>query len=169
MIKQSAVEMDAGVRCAIGSALVRVPSALYLMTAAHGRVSSGALVSLVQQVGFDPPMVAVALAKGRSVVPVLHNAHCFALNEVAADDRVVLRRFASHIDDEDVLASYKRVDSVTGAPVLERAVSWLDCELVRHVDIESDHDLYVGMVRSAGVRSDAGVVNVRLRDDGFGY
>ena len=71
--------------------------------------------------------------------------------------------------DEDPLASYRLADSVTGAPVLERAVSYLDCELIRHIDIESDHDLYVGLIRGAGVRNGAAGPAVRLRSSGFEY
>ena len=169
MVDQIGVVLDEATRRAAGAALARIPSSIYLMTAAHGRVSSGVLVSLVQQVAFEPPMVMVALAKGRFIVPVLHNAHCFALNEVAADDRVLLRRFSQRVDDEDPLASYRLADSVTGAPVLERAVSYLDCELIRHVDIESDHDVYVGLIRGAGVRDAAPAARPRLRDSGFEY
>ena len=38
----------------------------------------------------------------------------------------------------------------SGSPILCRALSWLDCVVVRHIDLESDCGLYVGEVRAGG-------------------
>ena len=35
---------------------------------------------------------------------------------------------------------------VTGAPIVRRAAAAFDCEVVRHLDMEADHELYIGHV-----------------------
>ena len=41
---------------------------------------------------------------------------------------------------------------VTGSPLLSRSLISLDCEVLRHLDLEADHEIYVGQVLSAVVR-----------------
>lgn len=35
---------------------------------------------------------------------------------------------------------------MTGSPVLLRSIVAFDCEVVRHFDLEADHELFVGQV-----------------------
>jgi flavin reductase (DIM6/NTAB) family NADH-FMN oxidoreductase RutF len=39
----------------------------------------------------------------------------------------------------------------SGAPVVERAMTYLDCEIVRHVELESDFRIYVGQVHAGAL------------------
>jgi hypothetical protein len=48
-------------------ALGRIPSGLFILTARFEDQSTGMLASWVQQVSFDPPLVSVAVKKGRFV------------------------------------------------------------------------------------------------------
>jgi hypothetical protein len=32
-----------------------------------------------------------------------------------------------------------------------RAVAWFDCEVVRHLDMETNYELYIGVVHAAGL------------------
>ena len=40
-----------------------------------------------------------------------------------------------------------------GAPIVTRATAWFDCEVVRHLDMETNFELYVGVVHAAGAGS----------------
>ena len=48
-------------------ALGRIPSGLFILSAGTGDQATATLVSFVQQVGFEPPVVVVALRKGRFI------------------------------------------------------------------------------------------------------
>lgn len=163
------VILDEKTRLRFARPLGLIPQSLFIMTAAHEHRMRSLLVSWVQQVSFDPPMVAISLRKGREIVPLIHDSHAFALNQIAHDDRLVLRKYngeaPSHEDPVTLLETCRKA---TGSPILSRAVSYLDCELVRHIDIDGDHDLYVGMIRDADMLR-GGVISVHMREDGFSY
>ena len=91
--------------------------------------------------------------------------------------------FLNHPEDlDDVLAGFLEI-GVTGAtvidsvgmgqilshdvPIFAGSMSYLECELVCHMDVEGDHDLFVGTVRHAG--GEGGKPWVHVRKDGFSY
>jgi flavin reductase (DIM6/NTAB) family NADH-FMN oxidoreductase RutF len=161
--------MDEALKQQIGQALARIPASMFVMTSHHEDKVQGVLVSWVQQAGFEPPMVVVCLGKGRHIVPLLHDSHAFALCQIAEDDRLTLRKFTQNGDPHDNPFEGLEVRrAVTGSPIIARSISYMDCELVRHIDIDSDHDLYVGMVRHAEVMNEGQAV-VHQREDGFQY
>jgi len=51
----------------------------------------------------------------------------------------------------DPFISIPHLRTPAGAPVPLRAMSWFDCEMVRHVDIEADSEIYVGVVHHASI------------------
>lgn len=161
--------MDPNLKQKIGKALAQIPCSLYVMTACHENRSRGVLVGWVQQVSFEPPMVLVALRKGRHIVPLIHDSHSFALCQLSISDKLSLRRFQESVDPEvDQFQGLDVIRAVTHSPILARAVAYMDCELVRHFDIDADHDLYIGHIRDAGV-SENGTPIFRTREDGFAY
>lgn len=163
-------ELDVKSRRGIGQALGGIPQGLYILSAAHEMRCRAVMVSFVQQAGFAPPTVVVALNKGRDIVPLIHDSHAFALSQIAEDDRLLLKKFADRRQgaDDGPLDGMETFKKATGSPILCRAVGYLDCRLVRHIDVDSDHDLYVGHVLSGGLLN-KGKVSVRLRTNGFKY
>lgn len=171
-------ELDKIARQRVGVVLGRIPQGRYIMTAKYEKRERAVLVSWVQQASFNPPMVLVALHKERDIGPLIHESHAFALNQVAAEDRLTIKRFTAPAprrppDDEDdnadhPLQAMSTLRKATGSPILAKAMCYMDCDLVRHVDVDGDHDLYVGQIRDAGVLHD-GEIPVHLRDNGFQY
>ena len=164
--------LDKATHESVGKALGRIPQGLWVLTAAFENRHGGVMVSWVQQASFEPPMVTVALLKGRPIVPLIHNSHAFALSQVCTDDKLTLKKFFDPepctLRDEDPLDGLDTARRITGAPILRKALSFLDCELMRHIDVEGDHDLYVGLVRDGGNLHD-GQITVRLRENGYKY
>lgn len=128
-------------------ALAQIPSSLYVMTASRGRASGAVLASWVQQVSYEPPLISVAIPRGRGIAPLIRDSRSFALCQVHPDDRLLPRRLRL-TDDRDWTA----LDTIpfetlsTGSPCIKRAMAVLDCEVVRHLDVEADHELYIGQV-----------------------
>ena len=133
-------------------ALGHIPSGLFLLTSGYDGNRSGVLVNWVQQCASRPPMVIVAMAKGLPVEPLIRDSRAFALCQIAEDDRLLLRKFAQPPNtNEDPFVSIPIIDAPSGSPIVKRAVAYLDCELVRHIDLETDHALYVGQVHQGGI------------------
>jgi flavin reductase (DIM6/NTAB) family NADH-FMN oxidoreductase RutF len=128
-------------------ALSQTPSSLYVLTASRGRAAGAVLVSWVQQVSFEPPLISVAIPRGRGIAPLIRDSRSFALCQVHPDDRLLPRRVRL-TDDRDWTA----LDTIpyetlkTGSPCINAAMAVLDCKVLRHLDVEADHELYIGQV-----------------------
>ncbi|MHC4220492.1 MAG: flavin reductase family protein, partial [Planctomycetota bacterium] len=130
----------------------QIPCGRFILTAAYKDARMGVLVDWVQQCASSPLMIVAAVATGLPVVPLIRDSRCFVLCQICADDRLLEKKFAglpAHGDDPfDTLAT---TAAPSGSPILRRALSFLDCEVVRHIDLESDFGLYVGRVRAGGM------------------
>lgn len=136
----------------IRDALRQIPCGLFVMTSAFEASRYGLLARWVQPCSDEPPMVMVSIPIGTPIESIIRDARTFALCQIGDQDRLLRRRFVSLPDrDEDPFVTLPHRIGVTGSPVLDRAVAWLECELVRHVDLEADHRLFVGLVLSAAV------------------
>lgn len=154
----------------IGPALAKIPTGLFVLTAQHEDRRMGMLTSLVQQVCFHPPAIVVSVAKGRTIMPLISESRRFALCQLADDDTKTVRKFTqTPTAGEDPFLGYDlHRGLMSELPVLKTGVSFLECELACHMDVESDHDLFVGLVKNGGVHRDI-EPKIRLRDDGFDY
>jgi len=151
----------------LSKALGQIPSGLFLLTSGYDGNRSGILVNWVQQCATNPPMVIVAMAKGLPVEPLIRDSRAFALCQIAEDDRLLLRKFAQPPNaDDDPFETLQIVESPSGSPIVKRAVAYLDCKLVRHIDLETNHALYVGQVLQGGVLNE-GRPAMYMRDGGL--
>ena len=88
---------------------------------------------------------------------LLDEGGVFALSLLPRSQRAIVRRFAkpvteSFVDDATGVGTMQGEPvhtAATGAPILDVAVSWLDCE-VRHVLALGSHSCFVGEVVDCG-------------------
>lgn len=160
--------MDEMLRHAVGSALGAIPSGLFILTAAHEDRRLGLLVAWVQQACFEPPMVSVAIQKGMPIMPLVSESRHFALCQLGSDDRTLTRKFANASDPgDDPFLGVNLVKPVLAKlPILANARSYMECELNCHMDVEGDHDLFVGTVRHAMHKPPFSPA-VHIREDGY--
>jgi flavin reductase (DIM6/NTAB) family NADH-FMN oxidoreductase RutF len=160
--------MDDKVRQGIGAALGRIPSGMFILTACHEERRGGMLCSWVQQLCFEPPMISVAVAKGRPIMPLISESRCFGLCQLSKDDKVVLRKFAGGNNvSEDPFLGFDLLHNTSGIPIFSSAMAYVECELAAHLDVEGDHDLFVGKILAG--KANAAEPIVHLRDNGFRY
>ncbi len=161
--------MDDKKRQGIALALGRIPQGMFILTARHEDRRSGMLVSWVQQVSFRPPMVAVAVAKGRPIMPLISDSRHFGLCQIAADDRTMLRKFANGFStgEDPFLGADLRPNTLMHIPILISAMAFMECEVTTHVDVEGDHDMFVGTIRNGG--GTLAEPQVHLRENGLKY
>lgn len=158
---------------AVGHAMGRMPSGLFVLTAAQDDKRMGIIVSFVQQACLNPPMVTVAIAKGRPIMPLISESRQFGLCQLAQNDRLMVKKFAAFNDAAVIEDPFLGFELMTGVlpklPILANTMSYLECELVSHMDIEGDHDLFVGAVRGGDLRQAKDQPHIRLRDTGQDY
>ncbi len=127
--------------------------AVCIMTASFEDARTGVRVLSVQQCATEPVLLCVAVRKGHSIEPLIRDSHHFGLCIVKPDDRLVIRKFPEdpHPEAEDPFDAFTTLRFKSTAPIIGRSIAAFDCEVVRHFDLEADHELYVGMIHEARV------------------
>jgi len=152
----------------LAPALGRLPSGLYILTAAHEDRRAGMLCSWVQQVGFEPPMISIAVGKGRSIMPLISESRAFAVSALRKEDNLLMRKFTGETDiNDDPFLGHELIDNALGVPVMANTMSYLLCELTCHMDVEGDHDLFIGTVVDGHYTE--GEPMVHIRKNGLKY
>lgn len=129
------------------AALARLPSGLYVMTSAFEGKRAGVCVRWVTQLAAEPPLIGVAMFRGHWVEPLIRDSHAFAICRVDDADRLIAKKFADPARREGDPFDCLPIETiVTGAPVIRRSLVALDCVVIRHLDLEADHSLYIGHV-----------------------
>lgn len=105
----------------------------------------GLTVSAFASISPEPPLIMVAIDHRASGHELLEEEGAvFAVNILAQDMSELSNRFA-WIKDEDRFAMGKWGTAVTGAPILQDALAWLDCTIYdRHE--AGTHTIYLGQV-----------------------
>lgn len=128
-------------------ALSLVPCGIFVMTAMFEGKRGGVRVKSVAHCADEPLLVSVAAWKGHGIEPLVRDSHHFAICQIDPEDRLLLKKFSGHLGDHaDQFDSVATERLVSGAPVIKRSILALDCEVVRHFDMEADHELYIGLV-----------------------
>lgn len=148
--------------------LGRMPRGRYLLTASYGGTRHGLLVERVQHCADEPPTISISVRKGHVLSPLIRDAARFGLSELAPHDRILTRLFGrpAELIDDDPFLGHDLVSLAEShdVPIPRCAASWVSCELLRHLDIESDHELYIGRVMAAGMLPAAFTGNGKVRE-----
>jgi len=154
-----------------------MPTGLYVIGSSDGERLNLMTANLVVQVATEPKLVAVAIDASSVTVGLVRRGGCFSVSLLAREDRALVRRFVKPVPPEEVVTRDGVVLEMageavelhaTGAPVVARAVAWLDCEVRHRLELGS-HELCVGEVVAVG-GPDADVPAVlRMEDTRMNY
>ncbi|MBI3972962.1 MAG: flavin reductase family protein [Chloroflexi bacterium] len=136
------------------TALRQFTTGLYVVgSKGHGDAINGMTANWVAQVSFHPPLVAVAVEQDAHTCRLIDEGRVFSVNVIRADEAAEdivgkfvkpARRAGNKLEDEEFTTGE------TGAPLLARALSWVECRVVAQHQT-GDHILYVGEVVGADV------------------
>lgn len=150
-------------------ALGRVPSGLFVLTARGPKgQETGMLASWVQQCGFDPPLVSVAVNKDRYLLGWLVDGAAFGVSVIPEGGKELVKHFAKGFAPDEPAFAGVFVERHTGsAPLLSAAHAVLDCRVVGRTDA-GDHVLIFGRVVGGRVLHDA-KPTTHVRKSGLHY
>lgn len=134
----------------LARAFALMPSVSAVMTSAFEHKRGGIMVTRVMVCADEPPCIAIALPKGHRLATLVRDSHSFCLNLVDPKSRLLIKKF-EHGSEPDTFELLEHRPIVTGAPALGRALACLDCDVMRHFDLEADHEMYIGLVLGAWV------------------
>jgi flavin reductase len=120
-----------------------------VVTARSERFGHGMTANAFASVSLDPLLVLVCVVKDAMMHKVLDEVGRFAVS-VLAGDQEDLARYFSDSGRPTGMAQFLpvawRPGPVTGAPLLEGALAWLECDVEAAYD-GGDHTVFLGRVR----------------------
>jgi flavin reductase (DIM6/NTAB) family NADH-FMN oxidoreductase RutF len=149
-------------RAFVDSLSIEIPPRAWQMLAAHpvamctslnGR-RYATLVLGVQPASHAPPLICIASQCGNVIDPVLRDSRVFSVFSLVPSERVLSKRLSDGVTIRgmDIFDGIDVERLQGGLPALASSPVALECEVVRHIDLEADHQLYVGKITSCRVR-----------------
>lgn len=107
----------------------------------------GLTVNAFASLSLEPPLVLACVERSADSHDVIRRAGVFAVNVLDQEAERISRRFATW-DAETKFDGLAHREEVTGAPVLDVALAWVDCR-VHDAFGAGDHTVFVGAVVAA--------------------
>lgn len=149
-----------------------MPSGLYVVGSRHGERRNAMTANLVTQVSTDPKWLGVSVEEEALTHELIAASGVFSLNIIDREDRAIIRKFTKPVDADlgaMTLNGFPFHDApATGAPVLDQAVAFVDCE-VRERVATSSHTFFLGEVVDAGFQKDEETPVLRMEDTRMNY
>jgi len=150
-------------------ALRKIPHGVFVMGVKQGEQVNAFTVTWLTQVSFTPPLVAVGVRKDSHSFQMIQQERVFSINFLAKDQKSVAEHFVKPgAPGVDKLADVPHTRGKTGAPILDSAIAFVECEVREIANNLGDHAVVIGEVVEAGVRSKDGAA-LALLDTGWHY
>lgn len=121
-----------------------------IVTTRHGDEIHGLTANSFCSVSLSPPLVLVCVDKDAHSHDLIHRSGNFAVNILTAAQEALARRFATNnLSAAERFAGIQHHIEITGAPILEESLGWLDCKLFA-AHAGGDHTIFVGEVVALG-------------------
>jgi len=152
----------------LARALGRIPTGLYVVTTLKEDRPLGFVGSFLMQVGFDPPVISVAIGKQREHLAAIRAHGRFGVSVLdGASQKLMAPFFKRHEPGRSAFDTVEHRSSPAGVPVLADALAWLDCRVTGE-HAAGDHVVVFGCVEHGEVLR-AGDPVVHLRKNGLEY
>jgi len=124
----------------------RLTYGIYVVGVAGGEQRDAFTAAWVMQTSFDPLLLALSINPEHASYPLLHAGRGFTVNVLKQGQLDLARRFGTRSGrDEDKLEGIRWRPGRNGAPILEEALAYFDCELAGRTPA-GDHELVLGRV-----------------------
>jgi flavin reductase (DIM6/NTAB) family NADH-FMN oxidoreductase RutF len=152
--------------------LWKMPYGLYVVGARDGERRNGMTLNWATQVSFEPKLVGIGVEKDAVTHELIAAGGVFSLNILSREDRALVRKFVKPVEvdvDGRTLNGIPYHDGRSGAPILDQAVAYVDCEVRNPVDC-GGHTFFIGEVVDAAFQADDEETDVlRMEDTRMSY
>jgi flavin reductase (DIM6/NTAB) family NADH-FMN oxidoreductase RutF len=119
----------------------------------------GLTATAVSSLSLDPALVLACVERTSDTHDCILSRRAFAVSVLAHDAERIARHFAvTELDAKFEGIAYR--EELTGSPVLDAAMAWVDCELHAHYD-GGDHSIFVGRVMRGDASDEVPLVYFR--------
>ena len=154
---------------AIKDVMEEMAYGLYVVGSCQGEEADGMMADWLMQVSFNPRLVAVAFENDARTLQNIRANSAFTVNLLSQEEHSMslAGKFAQPYFDAKIagrggapVTVHHKLDGLAhtrtkrGAPVLDDAMAWLECEAEQFLPV-GDHTLVVGRVLNGEMRRDA--------------
>jgi flavin reductase (DIM6/NTAB) family NADH-FMN oxidoreductase RutF len=149
-----------------------MPSGLYIVGSTDkAERRNGMTLNWATQLGFDPKLLGISVEREAFTHELIDAGGVFSLNVVDREDRAIVRKFTKPVDvdlEAGTLNGFPYHDGTTGAPILDQAVAYVECEVRQTVDV-GGHTLFLGEIVDAAFQKDEETPVLRMEDTRMSY
>jgi flavin reductase (DIM6/NTAB) family NADH-FMN oxidoreductase RutF len=154
-----------------------MPYGLYVVGSTSGPTTdgpptlNGMTTNWVTQVSFDPKLIGIGVEKPALTHELISAGRVFSVCTIARDDRTIVRKFTKPVEvdhDARTLNGFAFHTGVTGAPILDQAPAYVDCEVRQSVEV-GNHTFFIGEVVDAAFQADEETEVLRMEDTRMNY
>jgi len=148
-----------------------MPSGLYVIGSRAGERRNGMTLNWATQVGSDPKLLAISIENEAFTHELITEGKVFSLNVIAREDRAIVRKFTKPVEVDETAHTMNEFpfhDGITGAPILDQAVAFVEAEVRQNVDT-GDHTLFIGEIVNAGFQLAEDTEVLRMEDTRMNY
>jgi len=140
---------------------------VYIVTVKADDKRNGMTAAWVSRTSRNPPMVTVSIGEKSYTNELINKAKYFVVNTLAEGQQEMGKHFGFQSGREaDKLKGLGFFEAESGAPILESAMSYLECELFDTLTT-GDHTLFIGKVIGGGILDSSKLPLVFQRSDFF--
>ena len=137
--------------------LGRFATGVTVITTCKDGETHGMTANAFSSVSLDPPLVLVSVDKRTDMHSYMMDGDCFCVNILPEHRREWSDWWAGKAPkDADQFADIPHSTKVTGSPVLDECLGYIDCKIWARYD-GGDHTLVLGEVQEASVNPDPDV------------
>ena len=148
--------------------LRKIPHGVYVVGVKQDAQLNAFTATWFTQVSFTPPLVALGIKRNSHSFEMIKQGRVFSVNLLGKDQKSVAEHFVkpATVVGEKLKEVRHRIGK-TGAPVLDEAIAYVECEVREIANERGDHAVVIGEVVEAGVHRDEPALT--LMDTGWHY
>ncbi len=136
-------------------ALRKIPHGVYVVGVKQDSQVNAFTATWLTQVSFTPPLVALGIRKDSHSLEMIKHSKVFTVNLLGKDQKAMAEHFVKPASAAgEKLQTVRHRAGKTGAPVLDEAIAYVECELREIANALGDHAVVIGEVVEAGVHRD---------------
>ncbi len=136
----------------------KIPNALALVGSRAGDERNAMTTSWITQLAMEPVLVGVGIDNKAVTRRLISKGGSFSVNLWNADDTRAFVKFSKpavyEVGDHGATLNGRPVrDGMTGAPIFDEAIAWIECEVRQTHDLGS-HTLFIGEIVDVAINDD---------------
>ena len=148
-----------------------MPYGLYVVGSRSGARYNLMTLNWATQLSFEPKLLGVGVERESLTHELVAEGRAFSLCLIDREDRAIVRKFTKPVE-VDVAArlanGFAFHEGRSGAPILDQAVAYVDCELRQQVDL-GNHTFFIGEVVDAAFLKPEDMPVLRMEDTRMNY